>query len=227
MNDTRRKHPSPATRERLLDVAEELFAEKGYHAVSMRDIARRAKVNLAATGYHFGSKENLFIESLTRQLRPLNERRLVMLTEMEARKCKPTLAQVLDVFARVMVEKVLQDPKAGKRLYRALSRAFAESDEIARAVFRREMLPAAMRFLAAIRRSCPGLSPEGAGMGLALYAGSLIHMLRWAVEPISPELRGATKFEVESAMQVLVGFGTAGFQRLAAAERKKAGRKKP
>lgn len=47
-------------RERLLTVAADLFARYGYDAVSVRAITSRAKVNLGAITYHFGSKEALF-----------------------------------------------------------------------------------------------------------------------------------------------------------------------
>ena len=48
-----------STRDRILDAAEELFVEMGYAATSLRAIAQLADVNLAATNYHFGSKEGL------------------------------------------------------------------------------------------------------------------------------------------------------------------------
>ncbi|MBW1704048.1 MAG: CerR family C-terminal domain-containing protein [Deltaproteobacteria bacterium] len=49
-------------RERILDEAELLFARKGYHAVTVREITTRAGCNLAAVNYHFGNKENLYLE---------------------------------------------------------------------------------------------------------------------------------------------------------------------
>jgi AcrR family transcriptional regulator len=50
-------------REHILNVAEELFAEKGFDGTSVRDIAQQAGVNLAMISYYFGSKEKL-LESL-------------------------------------------------------------------------------------------------------------------------------------------------------------------
>jgi AcrR family transcriptional regulator len=47
-------------RDRLLSVARDLFGRYGYDAVSVRDITSRAKANLGAITYHFGSKEALF-----------------------------------------------------------------------------------------------------------------------------------------------------------------------
>ena len=49
-------------RQRILDVAEELFTERGYRAVSIRDIAQACEVSNAALYYHFSSKEALFNE---------------------------------------------------------------------------------------------------------------------------------------------------------------------
>ena len=47
-------------RDRILDVAQELFAEHGYSAASTRAIAQAAGVNLAQLHYHFGAKRDLF-----------------------------------------------------------------------------------------------------------------------------------------------------------------------
>jgi len=55
------------TRGRLIAAASELFAERGYHATTARDIARRARVNLAAGHYHYGSKKELYLEVLREQ----------------------------------------------------------------------------------------------------------------------------------------------------------------
>jgi AcrR family transcriptional regulator len=56
-----KSHPPDPTRERLLDEAEKLFAEKGFTAVSVREITKAAGSNLAAVNYHFGSKKNLYL----------------------------------------------------------------------------------------------------------------------------------------------------------------------
>ena len=52
------------TRERILKVATDLFAERGFHGASVREIAKQAEVNLAAVNYHFSNKQNLYHEVL-------------------------------------------------------------------------------------------------------------------------------------------------------------------
>ncbi|UCE71126.1 MAG: helix-turn-helix transcriptional regulator, partial [Nitrospiraceae bacterium] len=47
------------TKDSILNAAECLFAEKGYSGTSLRALTGKAKVNLAAVNYHFGSKQAL------------------------------------------------------------------------------------------------------------------------------------------------------------------------
>ncbi len=50
------------TRERLLQAAERLFAERGFKHVTVREICRVARANVAAVNYHFGDKLGLYRE---------------------------------------------------------------------------------------------------------------------------------------------------------------------
>jgi TetR/AcrR family transcriptional regulator, regulator of cefoperazone and chloramphenicol sensitivity len=62
------------TRERLIRAASELFAERGFHATTAREIAERAGVNLAAANYHYGSKKELYLEVLRAQFETIRDR---------------------------------------------------------------------------------------------------------------------------------------------------------
>lgn len=53
-------------KQRLLDAAERVFAEKGYDLATVREICREAGANIAAINYYFGDKERLYVESLKR-----------------------------------------------------------------------------------------------------------------------------------------------------------------
>ena len=55
---------SSQTRQRLLEAAAEVFAAEGFHTATVRQICARAKANVAAIHYHFGSKEELYLELL-------------------------------------------------------------------------------------------------------------------------------------------------------------------
>ena len=61
------------TRERLLDAAKYLFAQRGVDATSLRHITAEVAANLASVNYHFGSKEALFRAAFARRIGPVNQ----------------------------------------------------------------------------------------------------------------------------------------------------------
>jgi TetR/AcrR family transcriptional regulator, regulator of cefoperazone and chloramphenicol sensitivity len=58
-----RGKPAGDTRQRLLDEASKAFAEKGFRDTTVAEICRRARANIAAVNYHFGSKKVLYREA--------------------------------------------------------------------------------------------------------------------------------------------------------------------
>lgn len=60
MSEPRRRNDSAATKQALLRAASDLFAEKGFTATTVRDVAGRAGVNQALLFRYFGSKQELF-----------------------------------------------------------------------------------------------------------------------------------------------------------------------
>ena len=106
--------PAAGTKDRLLAAAAELFAERGFHGTKARDIAARAGVNLAAGHYHYGSKQDLYIEVLRRQFREIR-------AELERRGARPPaadlsrlpraeLARMLRRRAKVMLDLLIGPP---------------------------------------------------------------------------------------------------------------------
>jgi AcrR family transcriptional regulator len=57
------RRKSLATRERLLEAATDMFMDKGYRDATVAEICARARTNVAAVSYHFGSKEALYREA--------------------------------------------------------------------------------------------------------------------------------------------------------------------
>lgn len=69
------------TKKRLREAMESLVADRGFDAVSVRDITGVAKANVAAVNYHFGSREGMIQHVIESQLRPLIDARNLMLAE--------------------------------------------------------------------------------------------------------------------------------------------------
>ena len=101
------------TKTKILDVAEKLFAETGIHATSIRQIVKEAGVNVASLHYHFGSKEAVIHQIITRRLQPINEQKVKRLDQLEEKSNgkPPDLEGVLRAFIEphIQMQKVAAD----------------------------------------------------------------------------------------------------------------------
>ena len=102
------------TRARLLAAATELFAERGFRATTIREIAARAHVNVAAGNYHYGSKRALYLEVLRAQFaeirRELDARGARRSVRALARLSRGELRDLLRARLNVMLELLLGPP---------------------------------------------------------------------------------------------------------------------
>ena len=115
-----------STKNRILDAAEELFAEHGFTETSLRVITTRAEVNLASVNYHFGSKKTLveavfdrFMQCFTSQL----------MTEMEKIENQSNLeiSHVLNTLVRPLIEIDHVRPNGSSVFMKLLGKAYAET----------------------------------------------------------------------------------------------------
>lgn len=137
------------TVERILDAAEQLFAEKGFAETSLRLITSKAGVNLAAVNYHFGSKKALIQAVFSRFLGPFC---ISLERELERRQARPEHRASLEELLEILVEQTLVvQPRSGNDLsifMRLLGLAFSQSqghlrrylEDMYGKVFRRYML---------------------------------------------------------------------------------------
>jgi TetR/AcrR family acrAB operon transcriptional repressor len=80
----RTKEEAQETRTRILDAAEQVFAEKGVSRTSLADIAQTAGVTRGAIYWHFANKGELFTEMFDRVLLPLDELKAASVDPNEA-----------------------------------------------------------------------------------------------------------------------------------------------
>lgn len=118
--------PAADTINRILDAAEELFADGGIAGTSVRDITQMAKVNVAAVNYHFESKENLVRRVLDRRAAALEHERTIALNLVEARAAsegrEPTVLELVDAMIGPIVNLALSGDRDWKHFIRFISR---------------------------------------------------------------------------------------------------------
>ncbi|MGZ9933052.1 TetR/AcrR family transcriptional regulator [Streptomyces sp. NC-S4] len=108
------------TRQRIQDVALELFAEQGYEKTSLREIAERLEVTKAALYYHFKTKEDIIISIFEDLTRPIDE--LITWAEGQPRTLE-TKREVLRRYSEAMA--------SGAVLYRFMQENQATMRELA------------------------------------------------------------------------------------------------
>tara|TARA_Y100000588_G_scaffold358956_1_gene417569 strand:- start:7072 stop:7740 length:669 start_codon:yes stop_codon:yes gene_type:complete len=152
---------SGGTKVLILDTAEKLFAEQGIDAVSLRSITTQAGVNLAAINYHFRSKELLVQEVFARRIRPLNEERLMLLENAEAKAGADPLR--VEAVLRALFEPAIRlssDPERGYIFLRICGRIWSEPSLRTSKIFDDLFEELIARFGAAFRKAIPRLPPE-------------------------------------------------------------------
>lgn len=110
-----------ATRERIIEEATRLFADTGYEATSLRQIAQAADIDSATLKYHFGDKPNLFAEVYRLGHEAFLEALDPLLTRLHAVGDRAELRDVLDDFVVDMHDFVEHNlPFVRLTLYRML-----------------------------------------------------------------------------------------------------------
>ncbi|MEU4355540.1 TetR/AcrR family transcriptional regulator [Streptomyces virginiae] len=107
------------TRQRIQDIALELFVEQGYEKTSLREIAERLEVTKAALYYHFKTKEDIIISLFEDVTRPIDE--LIKWAEQQPRTLE-TKREVLRRYSEAMA--------AGAALYRFMQENQATTREL-------------------------------------------------------------------------------------------------
>ena len=80
---TEHSEPAPSTRDRILDIALDLFIEKGFDKSSLREIAEKLGFSKAAIYYHFASKDDILM-ALHMRLHEIGRRAVEKLGQMPA-----------------------------------------------------------------------------------------------------------------------------------------------
>jgi AcrR family transcriptional regulator len=167
------RHPDE-TRERILNVAEGLFARNGYNGTSLRDVAGAAQLQTAAIGYHYPSKEELFDTVVRRRAVVMSEWRQRVLQQMRGRQGVAPIA--LDDLVRAYVQPFYESAShgdAGWRNYAALMGRLANST-LGTEVIARHYDPTARQYLDEFKRAMPGVPEASVIDGFTFMVASML-----------------------------------------------------
>ncbi len=207
------------TRERLLDAAERIFAERGFEGASMRAVTQAAGASVSAANYHFGSKEALLRETLLRRVGPLNARRLERLDALEAEAGgRPLeLETILEAFLRPVFEEHAASADATARFRQVAARIYSDPPKVVAAMKRELFGPIMARFVGALSAALPEKSREEIELGFQLTVGVMVHVISGhLVTAPSPEDDACecwtSRLSDESVLQQMISYVAAGLR---------------
>lgn len=177
MRDVTFPHSKP--KRSLLEAAEQLFADRGFDTVSVRDITQLAGANVAAVNYHFGSRDALIGLVVTRYITPVNEERLARLDKAErkyAGKLVP-LEEIIDAFVRPLIGTVRKSELSERLFYKLIGRIFAMQGEGIPAEIEGQFKVLSERFTRAFGKTLPSVPAEELVWRIHFMIGGMIHML--------------------------------------------------
>jgi AcrR family transcriptional regulator len=165
----------PDRKAAILLAAEKLFAQSGYHAVTIRQIAVEADVPLALVGYYYGQKHELF-EAIFAHWNATIEERLQALHDAESRHTGDArLPHIIEAF----VAPVLRMRASTEGEYYALlvARELFYATEVTDRVLRAYFDPLATAFIDALHRCLPQASRSQIAWCYQFALGALMHHL--------------------------------------------------
>jgi AcrR family transcriptional regulator len=201
------------TKDRLLDAAEALFAERGFEGTSMRAVTHAADASVSAANYHFGSKEALVQAALVRRLEPLNRRRLDALDALEASagEAAVPVESLLEAFLRPGFD--AQRESSRERLpFRSVAAQLYSDPHAMVAALKAEIFgPVIGRYLDALGRALPGRPREELVLDFQFFIGVMVHVISGHAVLDGDAAEGSPP-SGEALLRRMVAFTTAGMR---------------
>lgn len=136
--------PPTKTREKIIEAAAKLFADKGYNGVSVREIARASRTNLCLVSYYFDGKEGLYLTILREHAEKMITQMGEAITSAPEEITREKFLTTLDAIIDRVIEMRLGHPIMAKVIQRESLDGFPFGDEIHKEVIE----PVANKFFA-------------------------------------------------------------------------------
>ena len=204
------------TVDRILDAAELLFAEKGFSETSLRMITSKAKVNLAAVNYHFGSKNALIQAVFSRFLGPLSK---LMEDGLKAHKWdldsgkQPDIEEILRLYTHCLLHIPTRHENGVSIFMRLLGLAYTQSQGHLRLYLEEEYALTFRFILSMVKESTPQLSTTERFWRTQFTLGAMAFTMS-SIQPLTDilENKPGSKADPEKVIDYLVPFLVAGLK---------------
>jgi len=206
--------PKGGGRARLLDVAEKIFAEKGYDAATTREIAARAGDTLGTLSYHFKSKERLLAEVLRRRFDEMNDHRRAMYREFVAKRGGqvPSLEETITAIIIPLMRLAMSDEPGWGNYLTIFGRQMYGTDDDQYALISELIDPIGIEFSGWLSAAAPKTSRVNIAHAYVFVIGCLFDYINQHKRDRLNRLSGglATAFDFPGVSKRLLAFVVAG-----------------
>ena len=172
-------NPECCRKDKILDAAENAFADSGFDGASLRRIVLEAQVNLATVYYYFGSKDGLMEAVFKRRFAPLKQEQLDMLRQLEAEAPQQALSieKILEALLLPSLKWMVSGSPQKQLAMRLIGRIVTEPNLQAQELLRCQHSEVRLAFVEAFQRALPALPREDLLWRMEFVWGSLAFVL--------------------------------------------------
>jgi AcrR family transcriptional regulator len=204
-------------RDQILDAAEALFAQYGFHGVTVRQVTSEANVDVALVYYYFENKRALFDAVLLRRATIVNKERLEALEQLEQAGLAPEDGCAIEKLVAAFVDPIyryLATGDSGWRHYFALIAQINNAPEWGAQVMPGFFDPVAQKLIEILRRVMPGAADDDLFWSFDFLSGALTLTLAGTgrIDRLSGGICLSTDYA--SIQQRLPRYVAAGFRQL-------------
>ncbi len=173
-----RKVAERSPQDRILDAAENAFAECGFEGASLRSIVCEARVNLATVYYYFRSKDGLMEAVLKRRFGPLRAEHLELLRrfEDEAGGRSLPVEKILEAMLLPTLHLAALSPSRHRAVTRLFGRIATEPNARTQSILQKQRAEVRAVFLKALQSTLPGIPVSELGLRIEFVWGALAFM---------------------------------------------------
>jgi AcrR family transcriptional regulator len=207
------QYPITGSKRRLLDAAEQLFADKGFEAVSVRDITKLAKQNVASVNYHFGGRDALLGLVMMRFMQPVTEKRLEYLTILEKKSpLQLQLEDVIEALVSPLVSEVSKSDLSEQLFHRLMGRIFSEQGNGHPLAIESQIQLVYDRFNQLFKKVLPHSTAEELAWNTHFLVGGMLHLLTHqdVITRLSKGVSGSPTMDV--TLKRFIKFSAAGMR---------------
>jgi AcrR family transcriptional regulator len=202
-----------ATRRRLLDAARTLFAEHAFDDVTVRDICREARANLALVNYHFGDKQGLYLALMNEAIAAIRQFIEVAMNAPERSGAEDRLRH----FVQAFLQRIFKHHDDHAWVHKLVQHELNRPTEAANRIIEEAIVPR-MRYLSGVVTELLGCEPTDPRVmrcvasihGMCLVYSRMILAPRLSI--VAPDLTSGEPLDVDTAAEHVTAFSLAGIR---------------